>query len=184
VKCARKAKASGAVHPSDSTDDAELYFQEAETSPKSSLKFGVATQAVAETATSSLPAKTMDRADSGTSIDELSDRVDQILEHLEGISRTMKLVRWVMWGLGVATVLSVVVTVGGLLYSMSMMGSLGDLLNPPAGEMPLGEIPIDGVQGGAMPQGDVKIPPQLQQHMQPIKEYSDTVNELLKEVNQ
>ncbi|MGZ0167856.1 MAG: hypothetical protein ACKVII_28390, partial [Planctomycetales bacterium] len=121
---------------------------------------------------------------SSTSIDELSDRVDQILEHLEGISRTMKLVRWVMWGLGVATVLSVVVTVGGLLYSISMMGSLGDLLNPPAGEMPLGEIPIDGVQGGAMPQGDVKIPPQLQQHMQPIKEYSDTVNELLKEVNQ
>jgi hypothetical protein len=125
-------------------------------------------------------------ADSGstTSIDELSERVDQILEHLEGISRTMKLVRWVMWGLGVATILSVVVTAGGLLYSISMMGSLGDLLNPPAGEMPLGEILEDGGQGGAMGQGNAKIPQHLQEKLKPIQDYSNVLNELLDEVNQ
>tara|TARA_R110002072_G_scaffold155657_2_gene306040 strand:- start:71227 stop:71652 length:426 start_codon:yes stop_codon:yes gene_type:complete len=123
-------------------------------------------------------------ASNSTTIDELSERIDRILEHLEDISRTMKLVRWVMWGLGLATVLSVVVTAGGLLYSMSMIGSLGELLNQPAGEMPLGDIPEAAAPGGARPQGDVRIPPQLQQNMQKIEEYSNTVNELLKEVNQ
>ena len=186
-KCSKQGSASDAVHSAGADAGDELYFQEAEPARASSLKFGVVAQPVSAPTRESSPTTSDNKPPidgSSTSIDELSDRVDQILEHLEGISRTMKLVRWVMWGLGVATVLSVVVTAGGLFYSMSMMGSLGDLLNPPAGEMPLGEIPIDGVQGGAMPQGDVKIPPQLQQHMQPIKEYSDTVNELLKEVNQ
>ena len=89
-----------------------------------------------------------------------------------------------MWGLGLATVLSVVVTAGGLLYSMSMIGSLGSLLNQPADEMPVDEIPGVAAPGGARPQGDVRIPPQLQQNMQKIEEYSNTVNELLKEVNQ
>jgi hypothetical protein len=121
---------------------------------------------------------------SATSIDELSDRVDQILVHLEGISRTMKVVRWVMWGLGFATIVSVIVTAGGLLYSISMMGALGDLLNQPAGEIPLGEILEDGGQGGAMPQGNGQIPPQLQEKLKPIQDYSNVLNELLDEVNQ
>ena len=180
-KCSKQGSASDAVHSAGADAGDELYFQEAEPARASSLKFGVVAQPVSAPTTSDNKPPI---DGSSTSIDELSDRVDQILEHLEGISRTMKLVRWVMWGLVFATIVSVVVTAGGLFYSISMRGSLGDLLNPPAGEMPLGEIPIDGVQGGAMPQGDVKIPPQLQQHMQPIKEYSDTVNELLKEVNQ
>jgi len=186
-KCSKKGSVSGAVQSAGADDDDDLYFQEAEPAPASSLKFGIVAQPVAAPTKESSPTTADSRppADgSSTSIDELSDRVDQILEHVEGISRTMKLVRWVMWGLGVATMLSVVVTAGGLLYSMSMIGSLGDLLNQPAGEMPLGEIPVDGVRGGGQPQGDVRIPPQLQQHMKPIKEYSDTVNELLKEVNQ
>ena len=185
AKCSRNEKASGAAQSSGTDDADELYFQEAEPTRSSSLKFGVVAQPAtsppqpssASVVAAAVPGNT-------TSIDELSERVDQILEHLEGISRTMKLVRWVMWGLGVATVLSVVVTAGGLLYSISMMGSLGDLLDPSGGGMPVGEIPVDGVRGGAMPQGDVKIPPQLQQNMKKIEEYSNTVNELLKEVNQ
>lgn len=186
-KCSKRGSASSAAQSAGAGDSDESYFQEAEPPRTSSLKFGVVAQPAAPPAKVPLP----DTGDieppvdgSSTSIDELSDRVDEILEHLEGISRTMKLVRWVMWGLGFATVLSVVVTAGGLLYSMSMIGSLGDLLNQPGGEIPLGEMPLDGGRGGAMQQGDVKIPPQLQQQMQPIKEYSDTVNELLKEVNQ
>jgi len=194
-KCSKQGSTSDAVQSAGADGGDELYFQEAEPARSSALKFGVVAQPVAAPTRESSPITSDNKPPttrdnkppddgSSTSIDELSDRVDQILEHLEGISRTMKLVRWVMWGLGFATIVSVVVTVGGLLYSMSMIGSLGDLLNQPAGEMPLGEFPVDGVQGGAMPQGDVKIPPQLQRHMQPIKEYSDTVNELLKEVNQ
>lgn len=165
----------------------ELYFQAAEPARSSSLKFGVVAQPVDAPAKQSSPSDGVGVADgngSSTSIDELSDRVDRILEHLEGISRTMKLVRWVMWGLGLATVLSVVVTAGGLLYSMSMIGSLGNLLNQPAGEMPMGEIPVAGARDGVRPQGDVRIPPQLQENMKQIEEYSNTVNELLKEVNQ
>jgi len=186
-KCSKQGSASDAAQSAGSDDGAELYFQEAEPARSSALKFGVVAQPVAAPTRESSPTTSDNKPPtngSSTSIDELSDRVDQILEHLEGISRTMKLVRWVMWGLGFATIVSVVVTVGGLLYSISMMGSLGDLLNPPAGEIPLGEFVEDGGQGGAMPQGNAKIPPQLQRHMQPIKEYSDTVNELLKEVNQ
>ena len=193
-KCSKKGNASRAVQSAGADDGDELYFQEAEPARSSSLKFGVVAQAATVPAKELLPTTggtrpptdgtTPPTNGSSTSIDELSDRVDQILEHLEGISRTMKLVRWVMWGLGVATVLSVVVTAGGLLYSISMMGSLGDLLDPSGGGMSVGEIPVDGVRGGAMPQGDVKIPPQLQQNMKKIEEYSNTVNELLKEVNQ
>ena len=192
AKCLRKEKSSGVATSSGDDDADEMFFQEAEPTRSSSLKFGVVAQS------STLPPSPQSKAtpkeishahsgvDSGstTSIDELSDRVDQILEHLEGISRTMKLVRWVMWGLGVATMLSVVITVGGLFYSMSMMGSLGDLLNPAAGEIPLGEMPGDGGQGGAMPQGGAKIPPQLQEKLKPIQDYSNVLNELLDEVNQ
>ena len=186
-KCSKKGSGSGSVESAGADDGDDLYFQEAEPARTSSLKFGVVAQPAVSPAKESLPA-TGDIKPSvdgrSTSIDDLSDRVDEILEHLEGISRTMKLARWVMWGLGVATVLSVVVTAGGLLYSMSMIGSLGDLLNQPGGEIPLGEIPADGGGGVAMPQGDVRIPPQLQQNMKQIEEYSNTVNELLKEVNQ
>ena len=188
VKCSRKEKASGAAQSSGTDDAEEMYFQEADRIRSSPLKFGVVAQPVTSPVQpQSSPVHTDAlHSDSGstTSIDELSDRVDQILEHLEGISRTMKLVRWVMWGLGFATVVSVVVTAGGLLYSISMMGSLGDLLNQPAGEIPLGELPGNGAQGGAMPQGNARIPPQLQEQLKPIQEYSNVVNELLDEVNQ
>lgn len=188
VKCSRKEKASGTAQSSGTDDSEELYFQEADRTRSSSLKFGVLAQPVTSPAQpqSSSVHTDASHSDSGstTSIDELSDRVDQILEHLEGISRTMKLVRWVMWGLGFATVVSVVVTAGGLLYSISMMGSLGDLLNQPAGEIPLGEFPGNGGQGGALPQGNVRIPPQLQEKLKPIQEYSNVLNELLDEVNQ
>ena len=185
AKCSRNEKASGAAQSSGTDDADELYFQEAEPTRSSSLKFGVVAQPAtsppqpssASVVAAAVPGNT-------TSIDELSERVDQILEHLEGISRTMKLVRWVMWGLGIATILSVVVTAGGLLYSISMMGSLGDLLNQPAGEIHLGEIQGDGGGGVAMPQGDVKIPPQLRQKLKPIEDYSNVLNELLDEVNQ
>lgn len=185
-KCSKQEKASGAVQSVGADDSDDLYFQEAETSRTTSLKFGVVAQTVAASAkeSSSGVGSGTSTDGSSTSIEELSERVDLILEHLEDISRTMKLVRWVMWGLGLATVLSVVVTAGGLLYSMSMIGSLGDLLNQPAGEMPMGEIPEAGPRDGARLQGDVRIPPQLQENMKQIEEYSNTVNELLKEVNQ
>jgi len=186
-KCSRNEKASGAAQSSGKDDAEELYFQEADQIRSSSLKFGVLAQPVISPAQSQSSVHTdAAHSDSGstTSIDELSDRVDQILEHLEGISRTMKLVRWVMWGLGFATVVSVVVTAGGLLYSISMVGSLGDLLNQPAGEIPLGELPGNGGQGGVMPQGGDDIPPQLQEKLKPIQDYSKILNELLDEVNQ
>jgi len=187
VKCSRKEKASGAAQSSGTDDAEEMYFQEADRTRSSPLKFGVLAQPVTSPSpspSSSSVAEAEESPGSSTSIDELSERVDEILEHLEGISRTMKLVRWVMWGLGFATVVSVVVTAGGLLYSISMLGSLGDLLNQPAGEIPLGELPGNGAQGGAMPQGNARIPPQLQEQFKPIQEYSNVVNELLDEVNQ
>ena len=187
VKCSRQEKASGAAKSSGTDDAEDMHFQEADQTRSSSLKFGVLAQPVTSPVKPQSSVHTnVSHSDSGstTSIDELSDRVDQILEHLEGISRTMKLVRWVMWGLGFATVVSVVVTAGGLLYSISMMGSLGDLLNQPAGEIPPGELPGNGAQGGAMPQGNARIPPQLQEQLKPIQEYSNVLNELLDEVNQ
>ena len=196
-ECAEKGKPSSVGQPAETAaaaaaaaaaaEDDNLYLQEAATQRTSSLKFGVVAQTFATStkdASSSAGHETSTDVGSSTSIDELSERVDRILEHLEDINRTMKLVRWVMWGLGLATVLSVVVTAGGLLYSMSMIGSLGSLLNQPADEMPVDEIPGVAAPGGARPQGDVRIPPQLQQNMQKIEEYSNTVNELLKEVNQ
>jgi hypothetical protein len=191
-ECAEKGKPSNVGQPAETAaaasddEDDNLYFQEAAPQRTSSLKFGVVAQTFANSskdASTSAGHKTATDVGSSTSIDELSERVDQILEHLENISRTMKLVRWVMWGLGLATVLSVVVTAGGLLYSMSMIGSLGSLLNQPADEMPVGEVPGVAVPGGARLQGDVRVPPQLQENMKQIEEYSNTVNELLKEVN-
>lgn len=186
-KCSKKRSATGAIQSDESVDGDELYFQEAKPARTSFLKFGV----VAQPAVAAAKEPLQDTGDnkppidgSSTSIDELSDRVDEILEHLEGISRTMKLVRWVMWGLGIATIVSVVVTVGGLLYSISMMGSLGDLLNQPAGEIPIGELIENGGQGAAVPQGNGKIPPQLQEKLKPIQDYSNALNELLDEVNQ
>lgn len=177
------------VQPSGSTDNDELYFQEAETSPKSALKFGVLAQATTETPATPAHAQPVNRADGGTSIEDLSDRVDEMLKHLEGITRTMKLVRWVMWGLGGVTVLSVVVTAGGMLYSMSMIGSLSDLLNPPAGGFAIDEVHVGGggAEGGRVGNDrvrDAQIPPQLREKLKPIQDYSDKINELLDEVNQ
>lgn len=188
VKCSRKGKSAGAATSSRDDDSNEMFFQEAEPTRSSSLKFGVVAQPVSTSPSfrSKSTPEEISQADasSATSIDELSDRVDQILEHLDGISRTMRVVRWVMWGLGFATIVSVVVTACGLLYSISMMGSLGDLLNQPAGEIPIGEILEDGGQGGAVPQGNAQIPPQLQEKLKPIQDYSNVLNELLDEVNQ
>ncbi len=126
----------------------------------------------------------MDPADGGTSIDDLSERIDEMLEHLEGITRTMKLVRWVRWGRGAATVLSIVVTAGGLLYSMSMIGSLTDLLGQPAGELAIDEAPAEGGHAGDGRVRHAQIPPHLREKLKPIEDYSNAVNELLKEVNQ
>ncbi|MDA0808894.1 MAG: hypothetical protein O2983_16070 [Planctomycetota bacterium] len=187
-ECAEKGNPSSVGQPAETAaaEDDNLHFQEATPQRTSSLKFGVVAQTFAKSskdASTSAGHKTATDVGSSTSIDDLSERVDQILEHLENISRTMKLVRWVMWGLGLATVLSVVVTAGGLLYSMSMIGSLGSLLNQPADEMPVGEVPGVAAPGGARLQSDVRVPPQLQENMKQIEEYSNTVNELLKEVN-
>ena len=182
-----KEKALGAAQSSGTDDADELYFQEADPTRSSPLKFGVVAQPATPPSppqSSSSVAGAEESPGSSTSIDALSERVDEILKHLEGISRTMKLVRCVMWGLGFATVVSVVVTAGGLLYSISMMGSLGDLLNQPAGEIPLGELPGNGGQDGALPQGNGRIPPQLQEKLKPIQDYSNVLNELLDEVNQ
>jgi hypothetical protein len=172
AKCVKKAAALGAVPSPSSTDDDEMYFKEAKPAKSSPLKFEVSVQRPVDTGASP-------EASNNVSVEHLSDRLDEALEHLEGITRTMRLVRWVMWGIGFATLLSILVTVGGLLYSMSLIGSLSNLTGPPGGVLPAGDIP-----GGNMPRGDARIPPQLQQDMQKIEEYSRTVDELLKEVNQ
>ena len=173
--CAKKSAASGTVLPhgsSSSADDDEVYFQEAEPARSSSLKFDVSVQRPSE-------AEALPTASSNVSVEELSGRLDEVLEHLEGITRTMRLVRWVMWGMGAATVLSIVVTGAGLLYSMSLIGSLTNLMNQPDQIIPAGEVPAGNRLGG-----DARIPPQLRQDMQKIEEYSRTMDELLKEVNQ
>lgn len=184
VKCAKQAKSSSVANEPDLEENGDLYFQEAEAAPKSSLKFGVVTQRAGETAAPSSPRPEPPRAESGASVEELSERIDEILEHLEGITRTMKLVRWVMWGLGAATVLSVVVTAGGLLYSMSMMGSLTDLLNQPVGGLEVGELPAEGGQVENVGGREAQIPPGLREKLKPIEDYSNQLNELLDEVNQ
>ena len=122
-------------------------------------------------------------------MEDLSERLDEVLEHLEGITRTMKLVRWVMWGLGVVTILSVVVTGAGLMYSMSLFGSLDELVNPQGGVIPGGELPDGAIPDGAIPDvgapgGNAGIPGKLKKDLQKIQEYNATVDDLLKELGQ
>lgn len=199
VKCAKKAARSRDVAAADSADDQEMYFQEAEQAKSGSLKFGVAVQAAGQSTPSAGgvvqpvgragrstdgPESSPQPTDDGVSVEDLSERLDEVLEHLEGITRTMKLVRWVMWGLGLATIISVVVTLAGLMYSMSLVGSLGDLGDLQGGAMPGGELPDGAVPGVGVPGGNAGIPGKMQKDLQKIQEYNDTVDDLLKELGQ
>lgn len=172
AKCARAVPSKATGTQAGVNDDDEICFQEAEPARSSALSFDVSVQRPSDEPVQS------SRPDSSVSVDQLSDRLDEVLEHLEGITRTMRLVRWVMWGLGAATVVSIVVTLAGLMYSMSLVGSLSGLLNPSDPVLPDGAIPVD-----QLPAGDDRIPPKLRQDMQKIEEYSRTMEELLQEVN-
>lgn len=179
MNCAEKTARTEGVAPADPADEGEIHFQEAEPGNSGPLTFGVSVQPPASPESGPRSRSAGD----GVSIEDLSNRIDEMLEHLEGITRTMNLVRWVMWGLGVATVLSVVVTVGGLLYSMSMIGSLTDLLGQPVGGLATDELPAEGGRAGDDGVRNAQIPPQLREKLKPIEDYSNTVNELLNEVN-
>jgi hypothetical protein len=211
VKCAKKSARPGGVATAGSADDEEMYFQEAEAAKAGSLKFGVAVQPAGRPAPPAVgvvssaggvvssagsagqstdrrePSPQAQSTGDGVSVEDLSERLDEVLEHLEGITRTMKLVRWVMWGLGLATILSGVVTLGGLLYSMSLVGSLSDVMNPQGGVMPGGELPEGAVPGVGVPGGGVGGNPGipgLQKNLQKIGEYNATVQDLLNEHDQ
>ncbi|MDA0283693.1 MAG: hypothetical protein O3B13_08455 [Planctomycetota bacterium] len=179
VHCAKKGTSVASTAAPDSDDGDDMFFREAEPTTSTSLKFA-STPVPSAIQNPQVP---RGESSSNTSVEALSDRLDEVLQHLEGITRTMTLVRRVMWGIGLATLLSMVATGVGLLYSMSLISSLGDLPGNPdggiAGEQGQGQA-LPGVDG----RGDARIPPQMQQNMQQIEEYSRTVNELLKEVNQ
>ena len=172
MKCAGATPVVSKVTHDGSDDEGEIRFQEAPPAKPSSLNFDVSVERPAENAASP-------PAGSSVTVEQLSDRLDEVLEHLEGITRTMRLVRWVMWGLGAATVLSIVVTLAGLMYSMSLVGSLTGILNPSGEAGPQQDLAIEQI-----PAGDPRIPPQLRKDMQKIEEYSRTMDELLQEVNQ
>lgn len=188
-KCMKKAANSVNAPPGESPEDDEMYFAEAEPAKPSSLKFGVAVEsaavepaAVEREAERSAPQAIPKTVHRDSSVEELSDRLDEVLEHLEGITRTMKLMRWGMWSIGIATLLSIVMTVVGLVSAMSMIGSLGNLnlLNQPGGAA----LPGAAREDGAMPDGDAAIPPQLQQVLKVFGEQSQLRDELLKEIDQ
>lgn len=172
MKCAGATPVVSKVTHDGSDDEGEIRFQEAPPSKPSSLNFDISVERPVENAASP-------PAGSSVTVEQLSDRLDEVLEHLEGITRTMRLVRWVMWGLGAATVLSIVVTLAGLMYSMSLVGSLTGILNPSGEAGPQQDLAIEQI-----PAGDRRIPPQLRKDMQKIEEYSRTMDELLQEVNQ
>jgi hypothetical protein len=109
---------------------------------------------------------------------EHDDKQQQILDELAKISQTMKFFRRLVWGMAIAMILNVVLMGVGLVYSMSMLGSVGSLLQPVAG----GE---GGNLGGAnVDPNNINLeglPPQFQNNLKLIQEYNRTVKELAEE---
>ncbi|MDA0586689.1 MAG: hypothetical protein O2820_01995 [Planctomycetota bacterium] len=110
--------------------------------------------------------------------DDHDAKQQQILDELAKISQTMKFFRRLVWGMAIAMILNVVLMGVGMVYSMSMLGSVGSLLQPAAG----GE---GGNLGGANVDPNKinmeGLPPKLQNDLKAIQEYNRTVNELLQE---
>jgi hypothetical protein len=109
---------------------------------------------------------------------EHDDKQQQILDELAKISHTMKFFRRLVWGIAIAMILNVVLMGVGLIYSMSMLSSVGGLLGPSAD--------VDAAIGNAGDQNagaaDLdKLPPGLQEKLKPIEDYGRLLEELAKE---
>lgn len=102
-------------------------------------------------------------------------QIAQVLEHLESISRTMKLFRRFLLAIGIVALLNVLLVGASVIYGIWMMGSLSSLFSG------------DGGAGGAAglnvnaPNGAAALPPQVQKDLRAVEDYSDALNELLQE---
>ncbi len=98
-------------------------------------------------------------------------QLDEVLTHLDGISRTMKLFRRLVWGIGIAMLLNVVVVAACVIYGISMLGSL------------TGALSGSGDAGGNVNGQEAvnALPEQFRRDFQAVEDYSNTLNELLEE---
>lgn len=120
----------------------------------------------------------------------MGEQLDQILNHLEGISRTMRLIRKFVWAIGIATLLNILVVGVSLVYSVSMLGSFTSLFSGDGGlvapdpEAGNGGQPRGNGGGRGGPLDNVAIPQQARENLEKIEEYNNVLNDLLQEVNQ
>jgi len=96
----------------------------------------------------------------------------EIVEYLANISRTMTFFRRLVWGMAIVMVLNVVVMGIGAIFAIKQLGSLQGLMQMPA--------PAN-VQARPQPNGQGPLPPPGEA-IQQVGEYTQTVNELLKEL--
>jgi len=96
----------------------------------------------------------------------------EIVEYLANISRTMTFFRRLVWGMVFVMILNVVVMGVGAIFAVQQLGSLQGLMQMPA--------PAN-VQARPHPNGRGPLPPPGEA-IQQIGEYTQTVNELLKEL--
>ncbi|MHC4876493.1 MAG: hypothetical protein ACYTGL_08335 [Planctomycetota bacterium] len=102
---------------------------------------------------------------------EVQRQLDQVLAHLDGISRTMKLFRRFIWAIGIAMLLNVVVVAACVIYGISMLGSLTGALSGSGGA---------GAHGNGQ-EAINALPEQFRRDFQAVEDYSNTLNELLEE---
>lgn len=113
--------------------------------------------------------------------DDHDAKQQQILDELAKISQTMKLFRRLVWGMAIAMILNVVLMGVGLVYSLSMIGSIGSLFGGDGGVVNPDGANLDGANVDPANVNLEGLPPKLQNDLKKIQEYQQTVNELLEE---
>lgn len=103
----------------------------------------------------------------------------QLLADVANISRTMTFFRRLVWGMVFLMGLNFLLMGVAFFYSMSQISSVGNLLNG-------GAAAGGGIGGGQPGAGQQQVDPRqavpgLDQKLQPIKDYADTLNELLEQ---
>lgn len=99
-------------------------------------------------------------------------RDDVILSRLDELTKSMRFFKRLVWCMIIATALNALIMGIGLVYSIQMLGTFGDVFSS------AGEIDPQKIQNG---EGLENLPPDLQKNLQAIQNYSDTLNELMDE---
>jgi hypothetical protein len=94
----------------------------------------------------------------------------EIVEYLANISRTMTFFRRLVWGMAFVMVLNVVVMGVGAIFAIQQLGSLQGIMQAP--------LPAN-VRAQPNGQGPLPLPGEA---IQQVGEYTQTVNDLLKEL--